>query len=292
MILSIFLCVVLFFSDFVWAEVLIYNDEGVDQDSLIYAQDFFESRNCSVRIVDAEFLKEKAWISENNSENYNNYNNNVLVIPGGADCPYHRKLRGIGCDNIKEFVRNGGTYVGICAGGYFGCKRVKFAIGTELEVDESRELSFFPGVALGPMLKPYVYDSEEGASAAAVETVDGRMFYAYHNGGGTFVFDEIDNKDCKKDNRKDNNRDINRGIKILARYSDAKHSPAIIKCKYGKGVAILSGVHYEINPKMLLSVVKKEDMQFIKPIAEKINSTLEIKENFLDEIFKAVIIKR
>lgn len=78
---------------------------------------------------------------------------------------------------------------------------------------------------------------------------------------------------------------------MLATYMDDKtymdgkedHSSAIIKCKYGKGVAILSGVHYEVNSDMLRSMAGTDDT--IKPIAAKIDSTQRIKNDFLDKLF-------
>lgn len=33
---------------------------------------------------------------------------------------------------IRQFVENGGTYIGFCAGAYFACNRVEFEIGTPL----------------------------------------------------------------------------------------------------------------------------------------------------------------
>lgn len=117
------------------SEVLIYNDDGVDQGTLLCTQNFFKERGYRTELVDANFLKERTWISRSS----------MLVIPGGADCQYHKKLQGVACSNIKQFVQQGGTYVGICAGGYFGCERVKFAVGTWQEVDKERELAFSPG---------------------------------------------------------------------------------------------------------------------------------------------------
>ena len=36
-------------------------------------------------------------------------------------------------------------------------------------------------------------------------------------------------------------------VKILGTYSDKNNLPAIIKCNVGKGIAILSGVHFEFD---------------------------------------------
>ena len=261
MIRSLLVCITLSFSclDIFGASVLIYKDDGVDETSFERAYSFFESRGNIVGTIDSgSLIGSKDWMSKCDK----------FVIPGGADCPYDRKLKGIGCSNIREFVRNGGTYIGICAGGYFGCKKVEFALGTDLEVNEGRELAFFPGIARGPMLKPYVYDSEEGASAACVRSlIDGNIFYSYHNGGSTFVLDGVDLTN----------------ITVLAEYANADNAPAVVKCKYGKGEAILSGIHYEDDKNLLLSTGK--DLEILKPIAEKIESTSKFREKFLNAVF-------
>jgi biotin--protein ligase len=124
--------------------ILLYRDVGVSKDSFRHAYSFFKNY---VRIVDSGFLKNRDWVGITK----------MLIIPGGADKPYSEKLNGSGCGNIKEFVRNGGVYLGICAGGYFGTSKVEFALNTDMEINEYRELSFFPGVSCGPFLKDFVY---------------------------------------------------------------------------------------------------------------------------------------
>ena len=242
------------------SSILVYKDEGVDESSLRWVIEFFTKRGDKVKTADADFII-------NNHEWINQYDK--IVIPGGADCPYHRKLKGAGCRNIKKFVKNRGTYIGICAGGYFGSQKVEFALGTDLEVNEDRELAFFQGVARGPMLKPYVYNSEKGTSAAKIRSsIDGSEFYSYHNGGSTFIL-----------------REANRNkVEVLAEYVDANNAPAVIKCKYGKGQAILSGIHFEADQKLLLSASSKAELQQMKAIAEKIKSTSKIRKRFLDAI--------
>ena len=242
------------------ANILIYNDEGVDEACLQWVITFFQEKGDIIKVVNADFLiSTSKWIDQYDK----------IVIPGGADCPYHRKLKGKGCSNIKKFVKNGGTYIGICAGGYFGCEKVEFALKTNLEVNESRELAFFPGAARGPMLKPYVYNSEKGASAAKIRSsIDGSIFYSYHNGGSTFIFNESDQNN----------------VEVLAEYVDAGNAPAVVRCKYGKGQAILSGIHFEANQELLLSTSSKEEFGEIKVIAEKIKSTSKIREGFLKRI--------
>jgi glutamine amidotransferase-like uncharacterized protein len=90
-------------------------------------------------------------------------------MPGGRDLPYVKKLQGQGNRNISDFVRNGGSYLGICAGAYYGCSLVQFAQGDSLlEVVGPRELAFFPGISQGPVFAGFDYASCAGAKAADI----------------------------------------------------------------------------------------------------------------------------
>ena len=46
----------------------------------------------------------------------------VLLIPGGFAKNTLDALGKVGGEQVRAFVRNGGGYVGICAGAYLGCK--------------------------------------------------------------------------------------------------------------------------------------------------------------------------
>jgi biotin--protein ligase len=154
----------------------------------------------------------------------------ILIFPGGRDRPYHAALQGAGNQKIRSFVEKGGTYLGLCAGAYYGCRHVEFDRGFPLEVCEERELSFFNGKAIGPAYGKgtYEYGTQRGARAARLQ-IEGGDFCVFHNGGCTF---EGDFSACK----------------IWARHLDLPDCPpAIIECPIGAGRAILSGVHIETS---------------------------------------------
>jgi len=181
-----------------------------------------------------------------------------FIMPGGRDRPYDAALRGTGCRLIRRFVENGGTYIGICAGGYFGAKRVAFDVGFPLEVSEERELAFFPGTAIGPAYGKgtFDYESQRGARAALLELEIG-SFYAYYNGGCAFEGDFS-------------------GVRILARYADLPGKPpAILECPIGKGKAILSGVHLETDPEALSA-----NDPYLPEIVQRLRSTNEERLRF------------
>ena len=166
----------------------------------------------------------------------------LLVIPGGGDLGYCRVLNGEGNRRIADCVRRGGSYLGLCAGGYYGSRRCEFEVGNQpLEVIGSRELAFFPGTCRGGAFKGFEYASEKGARAARLtlspELVQDKLpteMACYYNGGGIFV----DADDFK-----------NKKVQVLASYRDELDveggKAAVVQCSIGDGQVILSGTHPE-----------------------------------------------
>ncbi|KAK0363598.1 biotin holocarboxylase synthetase [Friedmanniomyces endolithicus] len=173
----------------------------------------------------------------------------LLVMPGGADLGYCRTLNGEGNRRIKQYVQMGGSYLGLCAGGYYGCSRCEFEVGkTGMEVVGDRELGFFPGTCRGLAFPGFVYHSEAGTRAAELKVnaealatgndIVPESFRAYYNGGGVFV-------DAEKLKA--------RGVEVLASYQDelavesGDAKAAVVFCKVGEGAVILTGPHPEFS---------------------------------------------
>lgn len=169
----------------------------------------------------------------------------ALVFPGGADQGYCRTLNGAGNRRIRQYVEQGGKYIGFCAGGYYGCKRVEFEVGNRLlEVVGDRELAFYPGIARGCAFSGFVYHSEKGARAAELQVNKGvltsgsipNILKSYYNGGGVFV---------------DAPKFASEGVEILADYGEkldvdsGEGTAAMVYCKVGQGAALLTGPHPE-----------------------------------------------
>lgn len=172
----------------------------------------------------------------------------LLVFPGGADLGYCRSLNGEGNRRISQYVRRGGAYLGLCAGGYYGSQRCEFEVGNKkMEVIGARELEFFPGACRGGAFKGFVYHSEAGARAIELKVnkeyfpsgILPTTFRSYYNGGGVFV---------------DAVRKAGQGVEVLASYAESVDvdggignldAAAIVFCKVGDGAAILTGPHPE-----------------------------------------------
>ncbi len=187
----------------------------------------------------------------------------LIVMPGGADIPYCQHLSPLGNAKIKEFVKNGGAYLGLCAGAYYGAKEILFSVGTPLEVTGERELSFYQGIAEGPAIAPYSYDSNAGARLASLRWIamenplqKNRLFVSFFNGGCHFV-----------------NAEAIENVTPLAKYREEnskEEKTAIVEIKVGKGIAILSGVHFEYSPDLL-----DQNDQYLKPISQALKENDE-----------------
>ena len=196
-------------------QAVIYSGEGVD--ALLLRQ-IVSQMPIRPKRVDRHFFLSNDW-----EEGID-----LIIIPGGRDVPYHEHLQGEPNKRIRKFVEEGGSFLGICAGGYYGSKEVVFEEGGELEVIGERELAFFPGRAVGPAYGngEFSYLSQSGARIAKVKWEEG-MSDTYFNGGCYF-------------------EDAHHHAEVLATYEDLK-LPAIVSCAVGKGRAILSGVHLECS---------------------------------------------
>jgi len=191
------------------------------------------SPNFAVSTVTANAVLKEPWMSTCA----------LFVLPGGADLPYCRTFNGAGNRKIAQYVRQGGSFIGFCAGGYYGSKQCEFEPESlALAVVGSRELAFFPGTCRGAAFAGFQYASESGARApvlAVPALVDGEeafSFRCYFNGGGVFV---------------DAEKFRDHGVEVLANYEEeldvdgGEGKAAVIYRKIGEGGVVLTGPHPE-----------------------------------------------
>ncbi|EER04163.1 Biotin--protein ligase, putative [Perkinsus marinus ATCC 50983] len=217
-------------------EVYIYAGRGAGKESIRRTEELVKDvlgpEGFPVFRISCQELLDGGWTN----------NCRLLIIPGGADSPWVQDLNGKGCRLIRTFVEDGGSFLGTCAGSYFGSSACVFDKGGPLEVLGPRELAFHTGPAVGPHLAAYKYDSNSGARAAELvdEGSDDSEFprgpiFAYFNGGPSFPSSQFP-RDCRSE--------------VLYRYASSGE-PAILRCPVGSGKAILSGVHFEVLPEEL-----------------------------------------
>ncbi|KAF2432829.1 class II aaRS and biotin synthetase [Tothia fuscella] len=259
--------------------VLVYSGPGSTVESVrhcLYSLRRLLSPNYAVIPVNGDAIIKEPWSSTCA----------LLVFPGGADLPYCRTLNGAGNRKIMQYVHLGGAFLGLCAGGYYACKRCEFMVGDQkMEVVGDRELGFFPGTCRGLAFPGFVYHSENGARAAEIKVNKSAFaisggntpdsFWSYFNGGGVFV-------DAEK------YRD--RGVEILASYSEKVHvksgaeAAAVVYCKVGEGNAILTSPHPEFAAANL-------NPQGKGPEFAKVVEVLEQDDNLRIDFLKACLLK-
>lgn len=222
--------------------IFIYSGEGAGERSIFHA-----ARTLSSLFSKTHFINTLST-TETISSNWES-DAALFVMPGGRDLPYCERLNGVGNRKIRSFVENGGAYLGLCAGGYYGCARIEFDRGQPLEVSGPRELSFFPGVAIGPAFGPstFEYNSERWAKAVRVRWGN-EICHSYYNGGCYFIQEKNDPL-----------------VEVLARYDEIKGTPAaIVQIRCGKGTALLTGIHPEF------------DVSVMRTVSEETRTLLEI----------------
>ncbi len=223
--------------------IYIYKDEGVSELSANVCKEAILASNFkdyNVELIDAEQTIRGDW----------RHNAVAFLIPGGTDIDYCRKLNGPGNTQIKQYVENGGTYIGFCAGAYYGSRVCAFTMNSENPILDFRELGFFPGVAKGPVLAPYSPMSKAGVRIAKIKTTQD-VCNVYFNGG--CYFEEATQYP---------------NVHVLACYCNEgfEELPAVIECTVGNGKALLSGVHFEVsaeNLRQLESCVSSDDWRYL-----------------------------
>lgn len=183
----------------------------------------------------------------------------LLVFPGGRDTPYHNDLEGKGNELIGSFVRGGGCYLGICAGGYYGASEIRFMMDHPVyKVHAHRELGFWEGTCEGTVFPGFEYSSEKGTRPVTMKVdldafgqvleKDGRnvgkglkksVSHLYYNGGGAFI--------PPPSSSESSSLSASPPV-VLTRYAQAPDTPiAAVLTHVGLGRSLLTGAHPEYS---------------------------------------------
>ncbi len=161
--------------------------------------------------------------------NNNDYSNALAIcFPGGFAYYYKIKLSEFAINNIRNYVNNGGSYVGICAGAYFASSKV---IWEGIEYDYP--LNLFDGKAIGSLhdIAPWDnYKMTEIALNSMNYITKGlkKNWNVLYYGGQYF--------ESNKTN-----------YEIVSFWKEYNYLPAIINFSYGEGKVLLIGPHLEIE---------------------------------------------
>ncbi|GAA5983055.1 hypothetical protein JCM11641_004710 [Rhodosporidiobolus odoratus] len=225
------------FSSCCTLQVLVYNGSGVSassRDNSLRVLRSFLSTSYDIQLVSPKTLRDEPWTRSCA----------LLVFPGGRDLPYLFDLGGKANDRIREWVQQGGRYLGICAGAYYACNSIEFEVGTPLEVTGDRELRFFPGVCRGTVFPGFQYDSDNGAREVQLAVNRGawrdhwqqspETCEVWYNGGGAFFPPSAPSTSSSTT------------YQVLATYSHVEGTAAAgVGCIVKSGKAVLWGTHPE-----------------------------------------------
>ena len=154
----------------------------------------------------------------------------LFILPGGKAGEYDEHL-GEQIAKLKRFVKEGGFFFSVCGGSYFASKQTIYQLSTVECLEKTRALGFFKGVAKGPLIPSHTDDICFHHGALQVRWKEtARKAPVLISGGGAFIPTEK-----------------SRNYEVLVSYDDPlvpqELSAAVVKCKVGKGRAILSNLH-------------------------------------------------
>ena len=203
------------------SKILIYRDYGCADVSSLYGElaSYFREKGMSVDFTDAAEIKNGAL----------DRGVKAFFLGGGAGTPYMQKLAGEGNERIRDYVRNGGVYFGICAGAYYACRDIVFEEDIpELCIKNQTGLNLVERRAVGTLYKEYNLSpyalTAFSAKIVQIRFQDGETYPALYHGGP--FFDGTDGE-------------------VSAVYDLPEAKAAVIMKPFGQGKVILSGVHFE-----------------------------------------------
>lgn len=199
--------------------IAIYSDKGTWEDSVKATKKMFQWMGYESKLINADSINKKEL------DNFK-----ILCIPGGDMYQYAQDISSEGKENIRNFISNGGGYIGICGGSYFASEEV---IWQENELPMT-PLGIFSGTAEGPineivtypdysMCEVNIVDSTHPVTKSEPDSVSVLYYW------GPVLIPDKDN-------------DIN----ILGRYNKG-NQPMMLAFEYGEGRVFLIGTHPEIE---------------------------------------------
>ncbi|EDY16860.1 biotin apo-protein ligase-related protein-like protein [Chthoniobacter flavus Ellin428] len=98
--------------------VALYEDAGAAGKGVPYTKAILTQAGCTVTVFKAEDLSHGVL-----------ENKDVVVFTGGSGSKEGNSIGDAGREVVKKFVREGGGYLGICAGAYLACSKFTWSLG-------------------------------------------------------------------------------------------------------------------------------------------------------------------
>ena len=200
-------------------DIALYSDNGAAESCVKATKNMFEWMGYTVQLITSDY------IDKNDLDNFS-----IICFPGGNMYQYSQDISSPGKEKIRNFISNGGGYIGICGGAYFTGERV-FWQGNQLPMEP---LAIFPGTTQGPIdeIAPYpnckmcevnIVDHSHPITQSEQDSL--WIAYCY---GPVFLPNQGANVD------------------ILGKY-EVGDKPVIIAFEYGLGNVFIIGTHPEFE---------------------------------------------
>jgi glutamine amidotransferase-like uncharacterized protein len=167
----------------------------------------------------------------------------VLIVPGGTAGLYQKLLGEKGIVSIRDFVANGGGYLGLCAGAY---------LASTNDITDTKNI----GIGLLPVqYSLYGRGANIRANVTLNDTRTNVIYKASYHNGPVYQFDQLSSN-----------------VTTLATITDTDSSnpkfhdflfnkATIIAGTLGKGCVVLCGPHIEVNMKSYMFSLIMEVMR-------------------------------
>ncbi len=182
----------------------------------------------------------------------------ALFIGGGKARFFAAKLKRTGRAYIRDYVKKGGKYFGICAGAYYAASEINYeehskgCIQRIVSKEADGQLCLFDGKAIGVV---HDYNGNGDYRHTAKIRFADKLARIYYFMGP--YFDKF-----------------GKSVEVLANFAGRTNHPAAVKSKYGKGTVILSAIHPEHDAKSLTRIGLKAKQKGIDAFSKYLLSDL------------------
>ena len=199
--------------------IAVYADTGAWMDGVIAFEHFLDWKGVAHERVTRDTI--------NKSDLRGRFT--AIYFPGGYAGDYTTAITAVGARHIKDFVNDGGGYIGICAGAYYAARTIEWEGQTF-----PGELDLFEGTASGALSvirawPGYCMTSISLNGFNPITRYQRSKLTTMYFGGPSF------------------RPDAGKTMDTIATWDLAGNTPAIITVTYGNGRVLLVGPHPEIE---------------------------------------------
>lgn len=233
---------------------------GICMESLKSVRDILCTRytNYTFKNVDGEYTNISEWDFDG-----------LLIFPGGRTSDWEKMLSPPKQKEILSWINRGGRIYAECAGSYFCSTTSDYRFSADQRKVKTRELSLYQGICRGPL---YSIAATIGKIRWERTKKEG---YVVIIGAGEFLPTFESHQE------------------VLATFTDSPKGEAfaVVKCTYGKGMAILSTPHWGLGSDHLEALQKVDPSRFqeIESMKQKLDSSRQFREECMSEMFETCL---